>query len=106
MLPQYEHKLSQQSLKALQAVVQMGVRAQRLGVELARILEAVQLLEHAELVCASGRTEQNDYWTATPTGPRARLRRRSQLQRRQDLSSHSLRLSSLDLSRYGAKPNS
>jgi hypothetical protein len=68
MLPQYEHKLSQQSLKALQAVTRMGVRGLRLGVELAPILEAVQLLEHAELVYESRRTEQNDHWSATQFG--------------------------------------
>jgi hypothetical protein len=68
MLPQCEHKLSQQSLKALHAVVRMGTRGLRLGMELAPISEAVQLLEHAELVYESSRTEQDDYWSATQFG--------------------------------------
>ena len=68
LLPQYEHKLSPQSRKALDVVARMGDRGPRLGVELAGIPEAVQLLEHAELIYESKRTEQSDHWSATQFG--------------------------------------
>jgi len=67
-LPQYEHKLSPQSLKALDVVARMGDRGLRLGMELAGVSEAVQLLEHAELIYESKRTELNDCWSATQFG--------------------------------------
>lgn len=65
---QYEHRLSEQSLKALRAFARMGTAAQALGMELDGLLEAIQLLEHAELVYENRRTEQNDYWSATQLG--------------------------------------
>jgi hypothetical protein len=73
MLPQYEYKLSQQSLKFLRAFARMGTNAQALVMELDGLLEAIQLLEHAELVYESRRTEPNDspaisYWSATQLG--------------------------------------
>ena len=68
LVPRYEHRLSPPSLKALQVVVRMGESGQRLGMELAGILAAVQLLEQAELVYQSGRTEENDLCSATPLG--------------------------------------
>jgi hypothetical protein len=67
MLPQYEHRLSEQSLKALRAYTRVGGNAQALGMDLG-VVEATQLLEHAELVYECMRTEENDYWSATQFG--------------------------------------
>lgn len=81
-LPQYEHRLSPQSQKALQVVARMGDGGPRLGMELAGISEAVQLLEHAELSYESKRTQENDYFSATQFGLATLAMRRTAVRQR------------------------
>jgi hypothetical protein len=69
MLPQYQHRLSEQSLKLLRALTRAGGTVVPLGLEeLGGIGDAIQLLEHAELVYYSIRDERPNCWNATQLG--------------------------------------